>query len=739
MVRARPRAALTCRQFVHCVVTLHISSAISVSAALSTLDCTSSICEGHVLWDAAGERLSWSPRGAAEGVPADAVVYGAFEDAISSAGVARLDVRTVAAAPTMSYSGDRLLFEALGLAEGVLTAPRIAQQLHNMLEETSRPSLYAFLHDHLDYLAAHSTESDDGGEPLPYWRAVGLFLARQRGMANGFRQRLDELSPELLAAGAAEEPTAGGDVKAVSSREAHAADFGRLRNQILMMPDHSLQATLLLLTLVSDVGELQRAIHIRNQEFLSPEELLSAKEAALRMQMRGHCSALIRASGSQLLVGHATWSTYSEMLRIWKDVSFPHISDSKVVNKRLSFSSYPGYFASTDDWLVMPDQKMLVLETTTDCLNDTLLAQHVWPDTVNTPLRSLVASLLASGPEQWCSIFSQQSSGTQNNQWMVLSLAHWQEHVKQLEAGDVASSALVGAAPAAAPAAVSKAPQDVLWVLEQQPGTVVYKDKTSTLLEDGYWASFNVPHFKETLHASSYLEEESSVFRCEEQRAPLLAAAKKNVTSMSAMRDLLITNNWKRDPLSWSCPKCAVAARFDLAGTNASIGSEFSSSSHMPGCGASDMFGAIDAKVADDRMLVDGQSFFVSGPPRIGVPPFNWATAAGPAALSARHAGQPTGPWQFPWLRMGGESIHRNPSTRDAVDEALAEHPEGSVPLTVGFIGALVVSSALLVSSWRARFRSERLGGSEPLLDTAGTGAATPVGSHGCNLPAVSA
>merc|ERR1712218_762563 len=63
-----------------------------------------------------------------------------------------------------------------------------------------------------------------------------------------------------------------------------------------------------------------------------------------------------------------------------------------------------------------------------------------------------------------------------------------------------------------------------------------------------------------------------------------------------------------------------------------------------------------DAKVADDHMAALGETLFVSGPPRSGVPAFQWETATSgmPAgSLVPPHYGHPQGPWKFPWLLVG--------------------------------------------------------------------------------------
>ena len=73
-------------------------------------------------------------------------------------------------------------------------------------------------------------------------------------------------------------------------------------------------------------------------------------------------------------------------------------------------------------------------------------------------------------------LFATAASGTYNNQWMVLD-----SHA--LDSG---------------------ASSDALWILEQIPGYSRSADVTSVLLEQEYWASYNVPYFEDVYNASGY-------------------------------------------------------------------------------------------------------------------------------------------------------------------------------------------------------------------------------------------
>lgn len=552
--------------------------------------------------------------------PPGALVHGIFSDSIASLGAAQLEVGTVVAGPD-----DATLFEASGFAEGVLTAGRALQMIHNVFTESGdvAPEVQQYLLENNAYMrqmAAFYGASD------PYWGAVGLMMARARGLAAGIRQRLAERHIEDL-------------IVEVPPPEA----LVQRRLQLISLSNDDFDAAILRVNLVVDIDEIARALNFTKSTLAEERSdllLTAARDAQERMYKgHGHCSVLIKVLGERLLFGHNTWKPYNHMLRIWKDVSFAHAQSQAIANRRLRYTSYPGYYTSTDDWLVLPDTGLVVFETTDDAYDTERLGRYVSPRTITTPMRSMVASLLSETPREWYFTFSRENSGSQNNQWMILSTKAWQSRN------------------------AAATPRGIFYVLEQQPGLIVGKDMSETLLTDGFWSSFNQNRFEETLAASLSLDHLDSQCVCENQRGPLLAVAQEQMHSLADLQLVLTTNTWQTSELSWSCPKCSVASRFDVPGHNASIGAEMDPSSGSPACGRAGAFGALDAKVADDLMAAAGETLFVSGPPRIGVPAFDWATADGgmpPHKPVPPHFGHPSGPWQFPWLHLG-EGIRDHP------------------------------------------------------------------------------
>eukprot|EP00927_Polykrikos_kofoidii_P078885 TRINITY_DN75686_c0_g1_i1.p1 TRINITY_DN75686_c0_g1~~TRINITY_DN75686_c0_g1_i1.p1 ORF type:complete len:594 (-),score=90.46 TRINITY_DN75686_c0_g1_i1:76-1857(-) len=557
---------------------------------------------GYAVSSATSGKLRWVSLSGASAAPSDALAYGRYADGISTEGFGSLLVETLTEA-----EDDGLLFESMGFVEGYLTAERTVQHVHNILPPAA-PEVEDFVLEHIVYLR---TQVDRYGGSDPYWKVVGFLLEKQRGFASGMRLRLAELQPESLSAESPRRPLAAQEVR------------------LLGLSDTMLQAELMRLNLVEDIDEIATALNQSRRGNISVTTARIAQKARAGAGKYGHCSALIKVAGPRVLFGHNTWTTYDHMLRIWKDYAFLHVKMEGLVSRRVSMASQPGFFASMDDWLVMRDTQMVVLETTLDDYDPSKLAKYISPASVSTMMRSMIASLLAANPREWYETFSRENSASYNNQWMIFSSKAW------------AAASAAGFQPSRT--------RDVFWVFEQQPGQIVGTDMTKTLLEVGYWKSYNVPYFNQTLGKSNYYENRDKLVVCEDQRGALLQELQGQVKTLTDLQKGLRTNTWRSSRLSWTCPKCAVASRFDLRGANKTNGC-FDS--------ASDFYGAIDAKVTDDLMVTRGESLFVSGPPNIEVPPFSWETAASttPSAHMLSHVGHDNGPMDYPWRLVGGDN-----------------------------------------------------------------------------------
>lgn len=94
-------------------------------------------------------------------------------------------------------------------------------------------------------------------------------------------------------------------------------------------------------------------------------------------------------------------------------------------------------------------------------------------------------------------IFAMHNSGTYNNQWMVVDYKLFTPGMTYSLTWLVScDSHVISLGQALKPG--------TLWIAEQIPGLVERADKTSTVTQTGYWASYNIPYFVNIYNMSGY-------------------------------------------------------------------------------------------------------------------------------------------------------------------------------------------------------------------------------------------
>ena len=456
---------------------------------------------------------------------------------------------------------------ALGLLEGYLTAYRISQNVHNLVraQPNMQPNVFEYLRKQ-DKWMRHEIKYQKFSDP--YWHSVALFVARLDGILAGYK----------------------------SAVIAERADVGA-KNAIL--DDDVDLLTLYQINVIDDLDDVNRVL---------------AQEP--RRWGRGHCSALIKLNRehTDLSVGHTTWTAYRNMLRVYKTLRYPQVEHQAVANTELSFSSYPGYIGSMDDWFTANPSQLFITETSDECLDDKRMKVFIHHETILTPFRAVIASMMAQSGRGWYNVFSRYNSGTQNDQWMIVDFKRFAPFN-----------------------ASSYYDSDLLWVVEQMPGEITARDRTDTLYKQGYWASFNLPRFETTKYAASNnlkmlvsngTLDQPFIEVCENQREVLFDNFNDEVHALGDMGKLL------RDPTYvWGCPECAIGARFDLKPMNVSV------------CGEPMPFGAIDCKLTNHHMVKRGETWMQSGPTttKSFAPPFDWSSFP-----DTERAGLPD-KWDFGW------------------------------------------------------------------------------------------
>lgn len=296
------------------------------------------------------------------------------------------------------------------------------------------------------------------------------------------------------------------------------------------------------------------------------------------------------------------------MLRIAKSYSL-NFNNPGTASRDVFFSSYPGMLSSLDDFYIMQDSKLAMVQTTNGIYDKTLY-KKVSTQSALAWHRVRLANHIAHTGDEWAQAIAYQNSGTYNNQYNVLDTKLWSP-------GDALK-------------------QGTLVVAEQIPGLVAWTDATFRL-EAGYQPSYNVPMLPEIYEQSGYpallahytkngtlpLGALAGLSYQLAPRAQLFRRDQATVVDMPTFKALMRANDFKTDPYSHDDPYAAICSRGDL--------------DTQPSAG-----GCYDTKVSSVTAMHNsgGVSHIINGPTTAGgtLPPFKWTSEfAGDA-----HVGQPT-------------------------------------------------------------------------------------------------
>lgn len=441
---------------------------------------------------------------------------------------------------------------AAGKIEGALTALRIAQHFNNtnawvlgQFKNHSLPPAFPQFFAAQDTWARSQVATNTSS---PYWQAMGLILAQFDGLMDGYN-----------------------------------ATYGSV--QYLSKYDFSQMGAM------GDILDLIPAIapsEAINWDTLNDTQLMD------RVRKTTHCSALVKVNGdlTELWYGHVAWFIFQSTLRIYKSYQF-NVNNPNVVGQEMSFSSYPAYLSSLDDFYAIWSSGIAVLETTNSVFNMSLY-QYVQPQSLFAWHRVRMANLLAKDGPEWANIFGYANSGTYNNQYIVVNVGMFKP------GGAI--------------------PNNLLTIVEQIPSLVVSGD-ASQELERGYFPSYNVPYFDVIYNMSGYsntiasrrpngepLGELSGIDYQLAPRAKIFRRDVGTVVDTTSYLALLRSNNYKTDPYAQGSPWNAICSRGDLAGS-------------PDGC--------LDGKGSAASLWANKQAYVVNGPTRNGdpgtIPAFSWS------------------------------------------------------------------------------------------------------------------
>ncbi|XP_061893450.1 phospholipase B-like 1 isoform X2 [Entelurus aequoreus] len=454
---------------------------------------------------------------------AEGDAYGFFNNTLTTTGWSVLEVR---AGYGDTPPSDQLTFYLAGYLEGFLTAQQMEAHYTNMYPQLiTDPTILGPLHTFIkqqDSWTREQVKSQKSSDPV--WTHTGFIVAQMDGLQAG------------------------------------AAEWAKRRGKKFL----------------NAVGDLLDLI-----PNLVPSSAAPLKH--LKLPGMGHCSALIKLlpGFENLLFAHSSWYTYAATMRIYKHWDF-HISEPHTATGKLSFSSYPGFLVSLDDFYLLGSGLMMT-QTTNNVFNSSLF-RALTPKSLLAWQRVRLAHSLAHTGEEWASIFSKYNSGTYNNQYMVLDRS-------KVKLGHSISDG-------------------ALTVVEQIPGLVEYSDQTQAL-RLGYWPSYNVPFHQNIYRLSGYqlmwqhYGQDFSYDLC--PRAKIFRRDQAHVKDLDSLKHIMRFNDYKKDPYSQGNPCKSICCRNDLKAEEPSPG------------------GCYDTKVTDFQMAGRFQAQALNGPTtQDGLPPFRW-------------------------------------------------------------------------------------------------------------------
>ncbi|XP_056143725.1 phospholipase B-like 1 [Lampris incognitus] len=457
--------------------------------------------------------------------------YGFFNNSLSSTGWSVLEIR---AGYGETPKTDELTFFLAGYLEGFLTAKQMIEHYTNMYPQLiHKPEVLSPVQKFMKQQDSWTREQVKLNKSFdPLWKHTGFIVAQMDGLQAGVAHWAKKQGKKPL--------------------------------------------SLFAIQFLNAVGDLLDLIPA-----LVPKSKPHFRD--FKLPGMGHCSALIKMlpGYENLLFAHSSWYTYAATMRIYKHWDF-NIIEHHTATGKLSFSSYPGFLVSLDDFYLLGSG--LMMTQTTNNVFDSILFKLIIPHSLLAWQRVRLANSLAHNGEEWAKTFSMYNSGTYNNQYMVVD----RSKIKLGHSID----------------------DGALTVVEQIPGLVEYSDQTQALRR-GYWPSYNIPFHKNIYILSGYgvmWEEYGNDFSYDLcPRAKIFRRDQAAVKDLESLKHIMRYNDYKNDPYSEGDPCKSICCRNDLQKEKPSPG------------------GCYDTKVTDFNMADKFSAEALNGPTtQGGLPPFSW-------------------------------------------------------------------------------------------------------------------
>ncbi|CAG5004577.1 unnamed protein product [Parnassius apollo] len=534
------------------------------------------ICEtkyGYITWEE--NKAVFTETESSLDIPALYVARATYKNEINTTGWAFLELHT------SEDATDEKQAYAAGYLEGFLTRDLIWMHWLNMLKGYcyNKTDVCGLIEEFIDKNEEYIVSMVQTNERDPYWYQIKLYYIQLEGLAVGYNE-------------ATTEPY-----------------------QWLTVRD------IVWINMLGDLDDLAFALSMPK---ILPDDLIFGE----------HCSGLVKLlpDFSNLYTAHSTWNSYQSMLRLQKMYALHYKlspkHSKKIPGYKMSFTSYPAFVQSTDDFYVI-SSGLVAAETTISNSNRTLY-QLIKPNgSVMEYIRAMIANRLANDGKEWVKIFREHNSGTYNNQWYIVDYNKFTPRTEN------------------SPGSIKKG---LLWIVEQIPGYTEAADLTNELVSSTYFPSYNIAYFPSIFNLSGGNERVATFGDWfgynTNPRARIMKEKQAEIKNLQDMCRTMRYNDYKHDPLA-RCEQCsppysacnAIAARNDLNPANGTY--PFRALGHRS-------HGATDAKVTSSYLRSQYQFIAVSGPMyniSRGIPPFAWSEFDMGPTIS--HIGHPD-LWMFP-------------------------------------------------------------------------------------------
>ena len=543
---------------------------------------------------------------------------------MSTAGWDFLDI-----VPNLGVAGNatdlRRAYYNAGFIEGFLTSANFTQI--NLTTQTASlsPGALAWVTQHIEYMNATSRANAADR----FWARVGMMLEQLRGQMDGVNLAASSAGPKCTF------------------------------------------TDVFLVSFYFEAWDIKGKFPTTQQQQQQQAQPAAAHDDDTLGRRPTHCSAIVRATATDLYLAHTSWFRFEFMRRIMKTYHF----DTVVV-----FSSYVGFIHSGDDWYMTSNQ-LAVTETSLSVTNATLW-QLVVPQSVSEFIRVMTANYLAKSGSEWAELFTKANSGTYNNMFAVVDF-------KRFTPGRTIRD-------------------NTLWVSEQLPGVVRSFDRSAMLRADGFFGSYNVP-LDATINvmsgnAANEAQYGSFFSYAGTSRGLIFRRNASRVNTLADVQRIIRFNHFQWDPLS-AIPNCtgtvggvcsptntpmlSIASRGDLAprGTDATLGplARFFRRGDI---------GAYDAKIASWKNRASLRALIISGPTTDDQVPFSFSANAD--LFGGRTAPPPGLPdtYDFPWVWKAPQAPV--PGAAPAPDESIWENKQSVGAIIGGILGVLGVLLVVL-------------------------------------------